>query len=115
MTAQEILDRLGLAEDNSGVFAGEWLDASGDTVEVPNPTSGETIARVTMASRDDYEKVVASSVETFERWRTLPAPKRGEYIRRLGNALRENVDDLGPSSRWRWGRSSPRASVRSRR
>jgi aldehyde dehydrogenase (NAD+) len=95
MTAMSILDRLGLADDNSGVFAGEWLEGSGDTIEVPNPTTGETIARVTMASQDDYEKVVASSVETFDRWRAVPAPKRGEYIRRLGNALRENVNDLG--------------------
>jgi aldehyde dehydrogenase (NAD+) len=53
------------------------------------------IATVTMASRDDYEKVVASSVETFSRWRDLPAPKRGEYVRRFGNALRDNIDALG--------------------
>jgi aldehyde dehydrogenase (NAD+) len=34
-------------------------------------------------------------VEAFERWRTLPAPKRGEYVRRLGDALREKIEPLG--------------------
>lgn len=95
MRQAEILTTLGLDEDNSGVFAGEWLEATGETIEVVNPTTGKSIARVTTASRDDYEKVAASSLETFERWRRLPAPKRGEYVRRLGNALRDNIDALG--------------------
>jgi aldehyde dehydrogenase (NAD+) len=48
-----------------------------------------------MASADDYDRVADSSVEVFERWRTLPAPKRGEYVRRLGDALREKIEPLG--------------------
>lgn len=95
MNQQEVFSALGLESHNSGVFAGEWLEATGQTIDVINPTTGESMATVTMASLDDYEKVVASSVETFERWRRLPAPKRGEYVRRLGNALRENIDALG--------------------
>ena len=95
MNIEEILDRLGIAELNSGVYAGAWLDATGTVIDVPNPATGETVARVTMASTEDYEKVVANSVETFARWRQLPAPKRGEYVRRIGNALRERVEDLG--------------------
>jgi aldehyde dehydrogenase (NAD+) len=95
MNQQEVFDALGIEPHNSGVFAGEWLEATGETVDVINPATGEPIATVTMASRDDYEKVVASSVETFSRWRDLPAPKRGEYVRRFGNALRDNIDALG--------------------
>ena len=95
MNAQQIFDALGLADHNSGVFAGEWLPASGETIDVMNPTAAEPLASVTMASLDDYERVVESSVETFKRWRRLPAPKRGEYVRRLGNALRENIEPLG--------------------
>lgn len=90
-----IFEEFGLDETNSGVFAGEWLSANGDTVDVVNPTTGETLASVQMGSVDDYEKVVASSTETFARWRTLPAPKRGEYIRKLGDALRSKEDALG--------------------
>jgi aldehyde dehydrogenase (NAD+) len=95
MSPNEVLSALGIGEHNTGVYAGEWLEATGETIEVVNPTTGGAIASVTMASTDDYERVVASSVETFQRWRTLPAPKRGEYVRRLGNALRENIDALG--------------------
>ncbi|MCH8971345.1 MAG: aldehyde dehydrogenase family protein [Acidobacteria bacterium] len=95
MTTEEIFETLGLESSNSGVFAGEWLRASGETVDVVNPTTGESLATATLASLDDYDRVVASSVETFELWRQLPAPKRGDYIRRLGNALRENIDALG--------------------
>ena len=95
MTPTEIFDKLGLSEVNSGVFAGEWLDASGDSVDVVNPTTGESISAVTLASLDDYEKVMDSATEAFERWRILPAPRRGDYIRQLGDALRENIDALG--------------------
>lgn len=95
MNQQEVFSALGLAEQNSGVYAGEWMEATGETVEVVNPTTGQVMATVTMASVDDYDKIVQSSVETFERWRMLPAPKRGEYVRQLGNALRENIDALG--------------------
>jgi L-aminoadipate-semialdehyde dehydrogenase len=95
MTTQEIFETLGLESHNSGVFAGEWLAASGETVDVINPTTGESLATATLASLDEYNRVVENSSETFERWRQLPAPKRGDYIRRLGNALRENIDALG--------------------
>ena len=95
MTKQEIFEALGLEEHNSGVFAGEWLEPGGDTIEVINPTNGEVLATVGLASMEDYEKIVQSSQETFKRWRSLPAPKRGDYVRRLGNALREKIDVLG--------------------
>jgi aldehyde dehydrogenase (NAD+) len=94
MTTEEIFGTLGLESSNSGVFAGEWLQAGGETVDVINPTTGESLATATLASLDDYDRVVANSVETFQLWRQLPAPKRGDYIRRLGNALRENIDAL---------------------
>lgn len=94
MTTEEIFATLGLESSNSGVFAGEWLEAGGETVDVINPTTGESLATATLASLDDYDRVVANSVETFQLWRQLPAPKRGDYIRRLGNALRENIDAL---------------------
>jgi aldehyde dehydrogenase (NAD+) len=90
-----LLSRLGLGAHNSGVFAGEWIEASGDTLEVENPATGETIASVTLASPDDYERVVESSADTFARWRMLPAPRRGEFVRALGDGLRAHRDDLG--------------------
>jgi aldehyde dehydrogenase (NAD+) len=95
MNKTDVFDALGLANENSGAFAGEWLEATGEQIDVVNPTDGQTLAKVTMASVSDYERVVTSSVETFERWRQLPAPKRGQYVRRLGDALREKIEPLG--------------------
>ncbi|MEX2279452.1 MAG: aldehyde dehydrogenase family protein [Acidimicrobiia bacterium] len=90
-----VLASLGLGDSNSGVFAGRWIDASGETIAVQNPATGETIASVTLASESDYDAVVDCSVGTFDRWRMLPAPRRGEYVRMLGDALREHRDHLG--------------------
>ncbi|GIU92602.1 MAG: hypothetical protein KatS3mg011_1508 [Acidimicrobiia bacterium] len=87
MTVQEIFRVLGLKQVNSGVYAAGWVEAEGDELVVENPATGEPLGTVVTASRADYERVVETSVETFRRWRMLPAPKRGEYVRRLGNAL----------------------------
>ena len=96
MNKQQTFDALGLADLNPGVcVAGEWIDGSGPTMDVPNPATGETLARVSLASAQDYERAVASSVETFSRWRSLPAPRRGDYVRRLGDALRDKREALG--------------------
>ena len=95
MNKQEIFGPLGLDEHNSGVFAGSWLEGTGGDLPVTNPASGEVIATVTQASEADYDKVVESSAEAFAAWRTLPAPKRGEYVRLLGHALREKKEALG--------------------
>ncbi len=95
MTHDEVFEALGLEDTNSGVYAAEWLEGDGGAVEVLNPTTGVVIGVVTMTSDPEYERVIASSAETFDRWRMLPAPKRGEHVRRLGNALREKRDALG--------------------
>jgi aldehyde dehydrogenase (NAD+) len=95
MNQQQVFAVLGLKEHNPGSYAGEWLSGDGDGLEVLNPATGTTLATVGQASVEDYEKVVASSVEAFERWRILPAPKRGEYVRLIGQALREKKEALG--------------------
>jgi aldehyde dehydrogenase (NAD+) len=95
VTRDQIFSALGLTDHNPGAFAGGWLPAEGPTIEVTNPATGDVIATVAQATPGQYEQVVASAVETFERWRALPAPKRGEYVRLLGNALRDKRDELG--------------------
>jgi aldehyde dehydrogenase (NAD+) len=95
MSEQEIFSALGLSEQNPGSFAGEWLAAGVDQLEVVNPSTGQRLATVAQASAEDYERVVESSVEAFSRWRMVPAPKRGEYVRLLGDALRRQKEPLG--------------------
>jgi len=92
---QHVFETLGLSDVNPGVFAGEWLEPAGELIDVVNPATGEVLARVAQATPDQYERVAESAVETFQRWRMLPAPKRGEFVRELGNALREKRDELG--------------------
>jgi aldehyde dehydrogenase (NAD+) len=92
---QHVFETLGLSDVNPGVFAGEWLEPAGELIDVVNPATGEVLARVAQATPAQYERVAASAVETFRRWRMLPAPKRGEFVRELGNALREKRDELG--------------------
>ncbi|HJU52680.1 MAG TPA: aldehyde dehydrogenase family protein [Acidimicrobiia bacterium] len=95
MDSARILEALGLGDLNPGVFAGEWLDGADGTLEVLNPANGERIASVGQASKEEYERAVTASVAAFERWRMLPAPKRGEYVRQIGHALRTHKEALG--------------------
>ncbi|HEY1770231.1 MAG TPA: aldehyde dehydrogenase family protein [Chthoniobacterales bacterium] len=89
-----LLQKLGLAETNDGAFSGEW--AGGDaTIEKFSPIDGKSLGKVRTASPDDYEKVIVRAQEAFLKWRTVPAPVRGETVRQLGNALRENKRELG--------------------
>jgi aldehyde dehydrogenase (NAD+) len=93
---QDTLERLGIEEVNSGAGWGEWIQnpKGGELISV-NPSDGSEIAKVRMAGPDDYETVMQHAVETFQRWRLLPAPKRGEIVREIGNELRKHKDDLG--------------------
>src|SRR5579863_5867470 len=88
--------RLGLKDVSSGAGFGQWIaNPGGGEVTSFNPADGQSLARVTMATRSDYEQIVARAQEAFSSWRMLPAPQRGEIVRQLGNALREAKDDLG--------------------
>jgi len=88
------LEKLGLADVNPGVFDGSW-GGSGEVVEQVSPINGKPIARVRLGTIDDYERTVARAQGAFLKWRTVPAPVRGETIRRLGNALRDAKNQLG--------------------
>jgi len=95
VTRDQIFDALGLDDVNPGAYAGAWIETSGDEVSSINPTTGEPIAVVKQASLDDYERVVTNAEATFEEWRMVPAPKRGEYVRLLADALRKHKEPLG--------------------
>jgi len=93
----EILSRLGLEQENPGGWiGGRALPCKGGSLlESVNPASGEVIARVRTATVDDYEAMIAAAREAFCAWRMTPAPRRGEAVRLIGDALRRHKDDLG--------------------
>jgi aldehyde dehydrogenase (NAD+) len=91
----QLLEELGIEPVVSGVYAGEWLAGRGGKLESKDPTTGRTIATVLLASGEEYEAVAERAHAAFLRWRDVPAPKRGELVRRMGNAIREKKDALG--------------------
>jgi aldehyde dehydrogenase (NAD+) len=96
ITANSVLERLGINAVNSGACGTDWIASPrGEELVSLNPATGEELARVRMASEADYEAVVAETLETFQRWRMLPAPKRGQIVREIGDELRASKDDLG--------------------
>ncbi len=107
MNRDQILRALGLEEVNPGAYAAGWMDTGGDLLTSYDPTTGEAIAAVKQATVEDYERVVTNSAEVFKEWRMLPAPERGEYVRRLGNALRDYKDPLGSLVSYEMGKIKP--------
>ncbi len=91
---QDFLDRLGIEEMNAGGFAGNWI-GSGPELEVTTPIDGSTIGYVRQVTEEEYEKIVARAHKAFLEWRRMPAPRRGEIVRQLGEALRAAKPDLG--------------------
>ncbi len=94
----DFLKELGIEEFNAGacIGAGEWLATGGDDIlKSINPATGELIASVYQCSEETYEEVVAHAAEAFKEWRQVPAPIRGELVRKMGVALREKKDALG--------------------
>lgn len=94
-TDLSFLAELGLEGLQSGAYAGQWLDCGGEELEVFTPATGELIGRVKQANAADYEKVAAAAHEAFLRWRQLPAPLRGEYVRLCGVEMRKHKEALG--------------------
>ena len=90
----DILKKLGIGENHPGGFAGEWI-GSGPTLNVITPIDGSKIGSVKQVTEEEYEKIVERAHQAFLTWRTVPAPKRGELVRQLGNRLREYKEELG--------------------
>src|SRR5437762_10811806 len=91
---QSVLEKLGIAGENPGVFCGEWRGGGGKIDKI-SPIDGRKLASVHTASGDDYDTAIACAQEAFLKWRTTPGPVRGETVRRLGNGLREMKHALG--------------------
>uniref|UniRef100_A0A8D1KSV4 aldehyde dehydrogenase (NAD(+)) n=1 Tax=Sus scrofa TaxID=9823 RepID=A0A8D1KSV4_PIG len=88
------LKELGLREENEGVYNGSW-GGRGEVITTYCPANNEPIARVRQASAADYEETVKKAREAWRIWADIPAPKRGEIVRQIGDALREKIQVLG--------------------
>ncbi len=99
MTKQDknrLFKTLGLKARVDGTsFGGDWYASSDDWIEVRSPTTGDLLARVQQTSASDYRKMMSQSQKAFDQWKLVPAPLRGEIVRQVGDALRENKQALG--------------------
>jgi aldehyde dehydrogenase (NAD+) len=88
----DLLSTLDIFQDPRVVDA---ATAGDDCVISENPATGQPIAAVRLQGRDQYEAAVERAAAVQVHWRRLPAPKRGEIVRLIGNAFREHIDELG--------------------
>ncbi|TAL06575.1 MAG: aldehyde dehydrogenase family protein [Verrucomicrobia bacterium] len=93
-SAAATLKALGLKAVNPGVFDGEW-SGSGKILQSLSPNDGSLLGEIRTATPPEYERALQRAAAAFEKWKTVPAPKRGEVVRQLGNALREAKTELG--------------------
>ena len=91
-----VLARLGLTVDAAG-HTTDPLAArtSGPALASTNPANGAALGSVSTATRDDVDALLTSAVAAALQWRDVPAPRRGQAVRRYAELLREHKDSLG--------------------
>jgi len=102
----EFLDILKLKPINNGVSTGsKWIHSNGETIDSFSPVDGKKIASVTTTDSKAYEAVITEAEAAFKVWRMMPAPKRGEIVRQIGEALRLYKEPLGKLVSYEMGKS----------
>jgi aldehyde dehydrogenase (NAD+) len=102
----DFLKALRIDKTNPGVSTGKnWIKSTGETISSFSPVDGSLIAEVRAADRESYDKVISKAEEAFLQWRLVPAPKRGEIVRQVGEALRKYKEPLGKLVSYEMGKS----------
>ena len=90
----KILNALDLEKQNPGSSTGKNWFHSSSSINSISPINGSRIGSVTKTSQKDYEKIILVAKKAFIDFRKIPAPKRGELVRQIGNAFREKKESL---------------------
>lgn len=102
----DFLASLKIQPTNAGASTGsQWLSTGGATIESYSPVDGKLIGSVRAADKKDYEAVITKAQAAFAEWRQWPAPKRGEVVRQIGEALRAKKEALGKLVSYEMGKS----------
>jgi aldehyde dehydrogenase (NAD+) len=105
-TSLDFLSELGIEEHMSGVLMGNTpLAGNGEVISSFSPTDAQLIGTVRCADQQDYEQIVATAHKAFKEWRHWPAPKRGDVVRQIGEALRNKKHALGKLVSYEMGKS----------
>jgi aldehyde dehydrogenase family 7 protein A1 len=90
------LKELDLTETNNGVFAkhGRWF-GDGETVDAMCPSNNKPIAAVVQGNAKNLTECIEEAEKAWKMWVDIPAPKRGEIVRQIGDSLRAKKEPLG--------------------
>ncbi|KAF8356948.1 alh-9, partial [Pristionchus pacificus] len=100
------LKELGLQEKNHGVFDGSWK-ASGPVSQSVNPANNRPIAEIVNGTVEDYERAISATKAAQSMWADVPAPRRGEIVRQIGDKLRSQLKNLGHLVSLEMGKIAP--------
>jgi aldehyde dehydrogenase (NAD+) len=107
---QNILERLGLTGSLSAIWVGhDERTGAAETVVSRSPIDGSTLGSIQAASVEQIPQVLTAATEAFAVWRIIPAPVRGEFVRRVGNRFREHKEDLAAIISWEVGKITQEA------
>lgn len=96
---------LGIQNENFGTSTGQIWFGKGELFASFSPVDGMEIAKVRATTKEEYEEVLTKAEIAFKEWRLIPAPKRGEIVRQLGDKLRAKKEDLGKLVSYEMGKS----------
>lgn len=102
----EFLKELGITATNPGLSTGTtWIDGQGPVIHSLSPVDGKKIGTINTADKESYQKIIEQAGTAFHEWRMWPAPKRGEIVRQVGEALRKYKEPLGKLVSYEMGKS----------
>jgi aldehyde dehydrogenase (NAD+) len=102
----QFLQQLQLQKENEGTSTGAaWLKSKGTVISSYSPVDGNLIGSVTTTDQAAYAQLIETAQSAFIEWRNWPAPKRGEVVRQLGEALRKEKAALGQLVSYEMGKS----------
>ena len=101
---QQALSRLGVTELYSIACGNRFFQGDAESFSVRSPIDGSCLAELGSASGDQISHIIAEASCAFQAWRMVPAPVRGEFVRRYGNRLREHKEDLATVVTWECGK-----------
>ena len=103
---KNFLKELGIHKENIGTSTGsKWLKSKGSIIKSYSPVDGKEIGTVVSSTEKEYKAVVETAKEAFIYWRNVPAPKRGEIVRQIGDELRKHKEALGELVSFEMGKS----------
>jgi aldehyde dehydrogenase (NAD+) len=102
----EFLKELGIHAHNAGSSTGtNWFDNPKQNLESYSPTNGKKIAEISVTTKENYDQIIDTANQAWMIWRTWPAPRRGDIVRQVGEALREKKHSLGSLVSYEMGKS----------